>query len=166
MAGPRQPCDRDAVDATEPGARGARLRLVGVLVAALLAVLGACSTSSTEGTSAPSARPDGSLEAARTKLGLVQQDPCYTSRDLAQQWRVCGRWVEEVRNVATAAAGARPANREITDPAAAVEAGYERFQRAGCPAGVAPADPGACIAAVEVTRTGVTRLATGIAGAR
>ncbi|WP_433783303.1 hypothetical protein ACQPX6_25025 [Actinomycetospora sp. CA-101289] len=154
------------MDAAEPGARRARLRLVGVLVAVLLSGLGACSTAYTEGTSAPPARPNGSLEAARAKLGLVQQDPCYTSRDLATQWTVCGRWEEEVRNVATAAAGARPANPEITDPAAAVEAGHERFLRAGCPAGVAPADPGACIAAVEVTRTGVTRLATGIAGAR
>lgn len=147
-------------------ATGRRNRIGALLVAALLAVLGACSTSSTEGTSAPPARPDGSLEAARTKLGLVQQDPCYTSRDLVAQWSVCGRWVEEVRNVATAAAGARPANPEITDPAAAVEAGYERFRRAGCPAGVAPADPAACITAVEMTRTGVTRLATGMAGAR
>jgi hypothetical protein len=152
--------------AAEPGARGARCRLVGVLVAVLLAGLGACSTSSTGGTSAPAARPDGSLEAARTKLGLVQQDPCYTTRDLARQWPVCGRWEEEVRGVATAAAGARPANPEITDPAAAVEAGYESFLRAGCPAGVAPADPGACIAAVEMTRTGVARLATGMAAAR
>ena len=144
----------------------ARLRLVGVLVAVLLAGLGACSTSSTEGTSTPPARPDRSLEAARTKLGLIQQDPCYTSRDLAAQWPVCGRWEEEVRNVATAAAGARPGNPEITDPAAAVEAGYERFFRAGCPAGVAPADPDTCIAAVEATRAGVSRLATGIASAR
>jgi len=147
-------------------ATGRRDRIGAVLVAALLAGLGACSTASTGGTSAPPARPDGSLEAARTKLGLVQQDPCYTSRDLARQWTVCGRWEEEVRNVATAAAGARPTNREITDPAAAVEAGHERFLRAGCPAGVAPADPGACIAALEVTRTGVTRLAAGIAATR
>ncbi|MDF2978716.1 MAG: hypothetical protein K0S40_3444 [Actinomycetospora sp.] len=154
------------VDAADPVARRARLRLVGVLLAVLLAGLGACSTSSTESPSTPPARPDGSLEAARTKLGLVQQDPCYTSRDLAAQWPVCARWEEEVRNVAIAAAGARPANPEITDPAAAVEAGYERFLRAGCPAGVAPADPGACIAAVEATRTGVTRLAAGIAAAR
>ena len=161
MAGPLPPCDRDAVDG-----RRARLRLVGVLVAVLLAALGAWSTSSTEGTSAPPARPDGSLEAARTKLALVQQDPCYTTRDLARQWPVCGRWEEEVRNVATAAAGARPANPEITDPAAAVEAGHAQFLRAGCPAGVAPADPGACIPAVDVTRTGVTRLAEGIASAR
>jgi hypothetical protein len=147
-------------------APGRRSRIGAVLVAVLLAGLGACSTPSTEGTSAPPAGPDRSLEAARTKLALVQQDPCYTSRDLVAQWPVCGRWEEEVRNVATAAAGARPANPEITDPAAAVEAAYERFLRAGCPAGVAPADPGACIAAVEMTRTGVTRLAAGFAGAR
>ena len=111
--------------------------------------LAGCSTEDTQGTSSSAARPNASLEAARTKLGLVQQDPCYTSRDLLRQWPVCGRWEEEVRNVANAAAGARPDDREITDPSAAVETGHEHFLRAGCPAGVA-----------------VTRLATGIAAAR
>ena len=129
-------------------------------------VLGGCSSEYTQGTSSPPARPNTSLEAARTKLGLVQQDPCYTSRDLLRQWPVCGRWEEEVRNVANAAAGARPDDREITDPSAAVETGHEHFLRAGCPAGVAPADPATCVAAVGETRVAVTRLATGIAAAR
>ena len=79
---------------------------------------------------------------------------------------MCGRWEEEVRNVANAAAGARPDDREITDPSAAVETGHEHFLRAGCPAGVAPADPATCVAAVGETRVAVTRLATGIAAAR
>ena len=79
---------------------------------------------------------------------------------------MCGRWEEEVRNVANAAAGARPDDREITDPSAAVETGHEHFLRAGCPTGVAPADPATCVAAVGETRVAVTRLATGIAAAR
>ena len=62
--------------------------------------------------------------------------------------------------------GRAPRDPEITDPSAAVEAAHAQFLRAGCPAGVAPADPGACVAAVEETRAGVTRLATGIAAAR
>jgi hypothetical protein len=139
-----------------------------VVAAALLMALGAsgCSSEYTEGTSSPAARPNTSLDAARTKLGLIQQDPCYTAPDLVRQWPVCGRWEEEVRNVANAASSARPDDREITDPAAAVEAGHEHFLRAGCPAGVAPADPATCAAAVGETRIGVTRLATGIAAAR
>ncbi|MDD7931005.1 hypothetical protein [Actinomycetospora straminea] len=138
-------------------------RLVGLLVC-LLALTG-CTSSFTEGTSATPARPDGSLEAARSKLGLVAQDPCYTARDVDRRWRRCGRWEEEVLNVGNAAAGARPGDREITDPAAAVRAGHERFVRGGCAAG-APPDPGVCVAAVEETRTAVTRLARGIASAR
>ncbi|PVZ04610.1 hypothetical protein C8D89_11763 [Actinomycetospora cinnamomea] len=135
-----------------------------VVLAVLAGLAAGCSTEYTEGTSAPPARPDTSLDAARTKLRLVQQDPCYTSRDLAQQWPVCGRWEEEVRTTASAAADARPGDREITDPAAAVEAGHAAFVRAGCRAG-ASADPGACVTALAETRTAVTRLATGIASA-
>lgn len=134
-------------------------------LALCLALAGCTSSSFTEGTSASPARPDGSLEAARTKLGLVQQDPCYTARDIGRRWPLCGRWEEEVLNVANAAAAARPDDREVTDPAAAVRAGHESFTRAGCVAGTTP-DPGACVAAVEETRTAVTRLAGGIASAR
>ena len=140
-------------------------RVTALTLLAVLVVAG-CSSEYTEGTSAPAARPETSLDAARTKLELVAQDPCYTSPDLPRQWPVCGRWEEEVRNVANAAVGARPDAREITDPAAAVEAGHEHFLRAGCPAGVAPADPATCIAAVGETRIAVTRLEAGIASAR
>jgi hypothetical protein len=148
------------VDAVDGAGRGARLAVV---VLAMVAGLAAgCSGADTG--SAPG-RPEASLEAARTKLGLVQQDPCYTARDIARQWPVCARWEVEVRNIANAASGARPADREITDPAAAVQAGYERFVRAGC-GSRAGADPGACATALGETRTAVTRLATGITAAR
>ncbi|MEJ2862464.1 hypothetical protein [Actinomycetospora flava] len=139
--------------------------VVGVLLALLaLTALTGCSAEYTEGTSAPAARPDGSLDAARTKLRLVQQDSCYTSADLARQWPVCGRWEEEVLNVGNAAAGARPGDREITDPAVAVRAGHEHFVRGGCTS--TPTDPNACIAAIDETRAAVTRLAQGIASVR
>lgn len=140
-------------------------RVVAGLFLALLALAG-CSTEYTEGTSAPAARPDGSLDAARTKLRLVQQDPCYTVADLTRQWPACGRWEEEVLNVGNAAAGARPDDREITDPVAAVRTGHEHYVRAGCAAGVAPADTPTCIAAIGETRTAVTRLGEGIASVR
>ncbi|MEJ2887877.1 hypothetical protein [Actinomycetospora aeridis] len=143
-----------------PGRIGA---VVAALLLALLALAG-CSSEYTEGTSAPAARPDTSLESARTKLRLVQQDSCYTSRDLARQWPACGRWEEEVRNVGNAAASARPDAREITDPAVAVRAGHEHFVRSGCTS--TPTDPGACIAAIGETRTAVTRLAQGISSTR
>lgn len=136
--------------------------VVGVLLA-LLAFAG-CSSEYTQGTSAPAARPDESLEAARTKLELVRQDSCYTTADLARQWPVCGRWEEEVRNVGNAAAAARPGDREITDPAAAVRAGYDHFVGAGCTS--TPPDPAQCVTAITETRTGVTRLAEGMASVR
>jgi len=131
-----------------------------------LAVLVGCGSGDTGGTPTTAARPGGSLEAVRTKLRLVQQDPCYTAPDVAGQWPRCGRWEEEVRSVANAAKGARPDDPEITDPAAAVEAGHAQFLRAGCTAGAVPADPGACVAAIDDTRIAVTRLAAGVAAAR
>ena len=155
MATPARPCDRGAVIASA--------RVVVVVLLALVASAG-CSREYTEGTSAPAVRPDGSLEAARTKLQLVQQDSCYTSADLARQWPACGRWEEEVLNVGNAAAGARPGTREITDPAGAVRAGYDHFVRAGCTS--TPTDPAACLTAIDETRAGVTRLAQGIASVR
>ncbi|MDD7942755.1 hypothetical protein PHK61_30510 [Actinomycetospora lutea] len=138
--------------------------VVGLLLAVL--ALAGCSSEYTEGTSAPAARPDGSLEAARTKLRLVQQDPCYTVADLTRQWPVCARWEEEVLNVGNAAAGARPDDREITDPALAVRTGHEHFVRGGCATGATPADTPRCIGAIEETRTAVTRLAQGMSAAR
>lgn len=135
------------------------------VVLALLAPAG-CSAEYTQGTSAPAAPPATSLDAARTKLQLVQQDPCYRTRDVAGQWPLCGRWEEEVLNVANAAAGARPDEREITDPAAAVRAGHEDFVRRGCASGIPPAGPDSCVAAVLETRAAVTSLANGIAGVR
>lgn len=128
---------------------------------ALVAVAG-CSSRYTEGTAGPAAPPAQSLDAARTKLMLVQQDPCYTSRDVAGQWPVCGRWEEEVLNVANAASGARPDQREIVDPADAVRAGHEHFVRAGCGTGVTPGDPADCVAALTETRDAVTSLSRGI----
>jgi hypothetical protein len=139
-----------------------RAGLVGAVLA-LLALAG-CSTEYTEGTSGPAARPAQSLEAARTKLQLVLQDPCYKTQDIAAQWPVCGRWEEEVFNVANAAAGARPQEPEITDPAAGVRAAHEHFVRAGCGSGAPPAGAGACIAAIRETRAAVTSLASGIGG--
>ena len=132
------------------------------LLLALLAVAG-CTSSYTEGTSGPAARPDQSLDAARTKLQFVQQDACYTSRDVAGLYPRCGRWAEEVRNVANAASVARPGQPEITDPAAAVLAGHEHFLRAGCATGGAPQE---CVAAITETRDAVTSLGRGIATAR
>jgi hypothetical protein len=79
---------------------------------------------------------------------------------------VCGRWEEEVLNVASAATAARPDQREITDPAGAVRTGHEHFVRAGCASGVSPADPGTCVAAVVETRGAVTSLASGLASVR
>jgi hypothetical protein len=143
---------------------------VGVVPAAalvvLLALLTGCSTEYTEGTSAPPARPAQSLEAARTKLQLVVQDPCYTARDIAGVWPSCGRWEEEVLNTANAAAGSRPDLREITDPSAAVRAGHEHFVRGGCASGIPPAGPGDCVAAVIETRDAVTSLGRGVATVR
>lgn len=144
--------------------RGARGFALGVALLAALGLAG-CSAEDTEG-SAPPARPDTSLEAARTKLGLIQQDPCYTAPDLARWWPVCARWEEEVRNVARVAAETRADDPEITDPAAAVEAGHERFLRAGCRSRATATDPAACVAALGETRTAVSRLAAGIAAAR
>lgn len=155
MARVRRACDRESVIAA--------VRVVVGVVLALLA-LGGCSTEYTEGTSAPAARPAASLEAAQTKLRLVQQDSCYTSADLARRWPVCARWEEEVLNVGNAAAGARPDDREITDPVVAVRAGHEHFVRAGCTA--TPIDPAACVAAITETRTAVTRLSEGMTSAR
>ncbi|WP_345424267.1 hypothetical protein [Actinomycetospora chlora] len=140
---------------------------VGVgLVTLVLALLAGCSTEYTEGTSAPPVRPAQSLDAARTKLQLVVQDPCYTARDIAGQWPYCGRWEEEVLNTANAAAGARPELREVTDPAGAVRAGHEHFVRGGCASGIPPAGPGDCVAAIVETREAVTSLGRGIAAAR
>lgn len=148
---------RDPVIASE--------RIVVALLLAVLALAG-CSSEYTQGTSAPAARPDGSLEAATTKLRLVEQDACYTSADATRQLPVCARWEEEVLGVGNTAAGARPDDREITDPAAAVRAGHEHFVRAGCASGVTPADPAECVAAIGETRTALTRLGAGIAAAR
>ncbi|WP_133827148.1 hypothetical protein [Actinomycetospora succinea] len=143
----------------------ASVRVVAGLLLALL-VLAGCSSEYTEGTSGPAVRPDTSLEAARTKLRLVEQDSCYTAADVARQWPVCGRWEEEVLNIGNAAAGARPEDREITDPAVAVRDGHEHFVRAGCVAGATAPDPAQCVAAVDETRVGVRRLGEGIASVR
>jgi hypothetical protein len=99
-------------------------------------------------------------------MHLVQQDRCYTSRDLAGQWPVCGRWEEEVLGVANTATAVRPDQREITDPAAAVRTGHEHFVRGGCASRVSPADPSTCVAAVVETRAAVTSLASGLASVR
>ncbi|MHC1560554.1 hypothetical protein ACR9E3_16480 [Actinomycetospora sp. C-140] len=140
----------------------AAARVVLGLLLAVVAVAG-CSSDYTEGTSGPAARPDQSLEAARTKLELVQQDACYTSRDVAGLYPRCGRWEEEVLNVANAASVARPGQPEITDPAAAVVAGHDHFLRAGCATGGAPPE---CVAAMTETREAVTSLGRGITTAR
>jgi hypothetical protein len=112
---------------------------------------------------APGANVDATTDAARTKLSLQVQDPCYAG-DARQAWPRCARWVEETASSARTAAeasGSAPADPAVVAGAAAVAAGHDAFLGRGCGTGAtgAQADAGACVGALTQTRNGVRGLA-------
>ena len=140
-----------------------RRRTVAALLAvvAVLVVLGGCSREL--GAGDPDRGGPGvntSPAAARTKLTLLLDDPCYTAPDPRGTWPRCGRWAEEATSTARAATTAVPSDAALGDAARAVQAGRDTFASRGC-ASQGPAvatDPGACIGALLSTRTAVTGL--------
>lgn len=146
-------------------------RTVGALVV-LIALLGTgCSREFGPGDSAgrtPGGATAGvTAESARTKLGLQVRDPCYAG-DPQQAWPRCARWVEETASSARTAADALPAQRPVTDGAAAVAAGRDAFLGRGCGTGAAAAraDGAACVGALLQARDGVRTLARSLGGIR
>ena len=101
-----------------------------------------------------------SPDAARTKLRLALQDPCFTDADPRRTWPRCGRWVEEAVSTARAASTALPADPAITQATTEVTAGRDAFLARGCPSTgpAVPADAGGCVGALGTTRGGVAAL--------
>jgi len=101
-----------------------------------------------------------SPDAARTKLRLALEDPCFTDADPRRTWPRCGRWVEETVSTARAATTALPADPAVARAAADVTAGRDAFLARGCPATgpAVPVDAGGCLGALGTTRRGVAAL--------
>ena len=144
-------------------------RAYGLLLVAVLVVLGGCESQSPTRSGPPSATYTTSLTALQDKVDAIAQDSC-TTRPAVQAYPDCARYVAEVGNTALATQGAATSVAgadalQATAARLADEVG--QFSRTGCVAapGVAGAPAQVCGDALRRIQVDLTALRTQLAAA-
>ena len=148
---------------------GGMARTFGVLLVAVLAVLGGCASEAPARSGAPSSTYTTSLAALQDKVDSIAQDSC-TTRPAAQAYPDCARYVAEVGNAALAAQGAAASVNgadalQTTAARLADEVGL--FSRTGCVAAPGVTGPPAqvCGDALRKIQVDLTAMRTQLAEA-
>jgi hypothetical protein len=148
--------------------RGRMARAYGLLLVAVLVVLGACGSPLPARSGPPSPTYTTSLSALQDKVDAIAQDSC-TTRPAVQAYPDCARYVAEVGNTALATQGAAAdaGEKQLGDTAARLADEVGQFSRTGCVAAPGVAGPPAqvCGDALRRIQVDLTALRTQLAAA-